>query len=75
LWLCSTVEDTGTKPEELKQVFGEQVAAIVMEVTDDKSLPKVHLVPACLLFTCCCSKDERKKQQIHHAAHCSQPAK
>jgi guanosine-3',5'-bis(diphosphate) 3'-pyrophosphohydrolase len=38
--LHDTVEDTGTKPDEIKAEFGEDVLALVLEVTDDKSLPK-----------------------------------
>jgi GTP diphosphokinase / guanosine-3',5'-bis(diphosphate) 3'-diphosphatase len=41
-WLHDTVEDTGTTPEELISNFGNDVAALVMEVTDDKSLPKAE---------------------------------
>jgi guanosine-3',5'-bis(diphosphate) 3'-pyrophosphohydrolase len=36
----------------LKRAFGEKIASIVLEVTDDKSLPK----------------HERKVRQIEHAA-------
>jgi guanosine-3',5'-bis(diphosphate) 3'-pyrophosphohydrolase len=36
----STVEDTDTTFEELEREFGIKVAAIVREVTDDKSLAK-----------------------------------
>jgi len=57
--LHDTVEDTETTPEELVQTFGSEVAAIVVEVTDDKSLPKA----------------ERKRMQIEHAAHLSDQAK
>ena len=39
-WLHDTVEDTATSREELILTFGDDVAALVMEVTDDKSLPK-----------------------------------
>jgi guanosine-3',5'-bis(diphosphate) 3'-pyrophosphohydrolase len=38
--LHDTVEDTGTKLEEIRAEFGEDVLALVLEVTDDKSLPK-----------------------------------
>ena len=38
--LHDTIEDTGTKPEEIKAEFGDDVLALVLEVTDDKSLPK-----------------------------------
>jgi guanosine-3',5'-bis(diphosphate) 3'-pyrophosphohydrolase len=57
--LHDTVEDTETTAAELAEVFGAEIAAIVMEVTDDKSLPK----------------DERKRLQIEHAAHASPRAK
>ena len=49
--LHDTVEDTGTKPDEIKRKFGPEVLSLVMEVTDDKSLPKA----------------ERKRLQIVHA--------
>jgi (p)ppGpp synthase/HD superfamily hydrolase len=49
--LHDTVEDVGVTREDLVQRFGSEVAALVMEVTDDKSLPK----------------DERKRLQIEHA--------
>jgi (p)ppGpp synthase/HD superfamily hydrolase len=38
--LHDTVEDTGTTAEELAREFGEEVASLVLEVTDDKSLPQ-----------------------------------
>jgi guanosine-3',5'-bis(diphosphate) 3'-pyrophosphohydrolase len=57
--LHDTVEDTGTTREELASAFGEDVAAVVMEVTDDKSLPK----------------DRRKELQVEHAPHLSSHAK
>lgn len=57
--LHDTVEDTETTAEELEQIFGESICAIVMEVTDDKSLTKA----------------ERKKAQIEHAAHISEKSK
>ena len=38
--LHDTVEDTATTSEELREYFGEDVAGLVAEVTDDKSLPK-----------------------------------
>ena len=49
--LHDTVEDTETTYGELVERFGAAVADVVMEVTDDKSLPK----------------DERKRLQIAHA--------
>jgi (p)ppGpp synthase/HD superfamily hydrolase len=38
--LHDTLEDTETEYEELSTLFGEDVAKLVSEVTDDKSLPK-----------------------------------
>ena len=57
--LHDTIEDTQTTAEELTNAFGKNVASIVLEVTDDKSLPKA----------------ERKLQQIAHAPHSSHEAK
>ena len=58
-WLHDTVEDTGTTREELTQKFGERVAALVVEVTDDMSLPK----------------PQRQQKQIEDAPHKSPGAK
>jgi (p)ppGpp synthase/HD superfamily hydrolase len=52
-WLHDTIEDTPTSREELAQEFGDDIAGLVVEVTDDKSLPKA----------------ERKRLQIEHAPH------
>jgi len=41
-YLHDTIEDTQTSLEELRRLFGEDIAALVMEVTDDKSLPKLE---------------------------------
>ena len=57
--LHDTIEDTDTRPEEISDRFGEQVLSFVLEVTDDKSLPK----------------SERKRLQIVHAPHKSYGAK
>jgi GTP diphosphokinase / guanosine-3',5'-bis(diphosphate) 3'-diphosphatase len=57
--LHDTVEDTETTAEEIAKLFGETVSGYVMEVTDDKSLPK----------------SERKLKQIEHAPHLSNGAK
>jgi len=57
--LHDTVEDTDTTPEELQREFGGEIRAIVMDVTDDKTLEKA----------------ERKQRQIEHAAHISDQAK
>jgi len=40
--LHDTLEDTETEFEELQKLFGRDVAKIVAEVTDDKSLPKAE---------------------------------
>ena len=40
--LHDTVEDTDTSPAEIEAAFGARVAAIVAEVTDDKTLPKAE---------------------------------
>jgi hypothetical protein len=57
--LHDTVEDTDTSLEELEKEFGQEVAGIVKECSDDKSL----------------AKDVRKKMQIEHAAAASHKAK
>jgi guanosine-3',5'-bis(diphosphate) 3'-pyrophosphohydrolase len=40
--LHDTVEDTHTTLDEIRAIFGEQVASFVAEVSDDKSLPKAR---------------------------------
>ena len=57
--LHDTVEDTETTAAELEDEFGKTICSIVMDVTDDKTLPK----------------DARKQAQIDHAAHISDQAK
>lgn len=57
--LHDTVEDTGATPEQLEATFGAGVRALVMEVTDDKSLPK----------------EVRKRLQVEHAGHLSPGAR
>ena len=57
--LHDTVEDTDATIDDIKELFGNKVMSIVMEVTDDKSLPS----------------PERKRLQIETAAHISQEAK
>lgn len=57
--LHDTVEDTETTSKELAKRFGDEIAAIVLEVTDDKSLPIA----------------ERKRLQIEHAPTISRRAK
>jgi guanosine-3',5'-bis(diphosphate) 3'-pyrophosphohydrolase len=38
--LHDTIEDTKTTPDELRALFGEQVASVELAVTDDKALTK-----------------------------------
>ena len=57
--LHDTIEDTETTVAELENRFGPRIASIVVEVTDDKSLPK----------------QVRKQLQIEHAASASREAK
>jgi GTP diphosphokinase / guanosine-3',5'-bis(diphosphate) 3'-diphosphatase len=57
--LHDTVEDTGASPDEIRTEFGQEVRDLVMEVTDDKSLPKA----------------ERKRLQIINAPHKSPKAR
>ncbi len=57
--LHDTIEDTETSYDELAEQFGHEIADVVREVTDDKSLPKA----------------ERKQLQIEHAPHSSQAAR
>lgn len=57
--LHDTLEDTATTRAELEREFGPDVAAIVSEVTDDKSLPD----------------SERKQLQVEHAPDLSPAAK
>ncbi|MBL6749127.1 MAG: bifunctional (p)ppGpp synthetase/guanosine-3',5'-bis(diphosphate) 3'-pyrophosphohydrolase [Nevskia sp.] len=57
--LHDTIEDTQTTAEELEGMFGSEVTAVVLEVTDDKNLDS-HL---------------RKRLQIEHAPHRSPQAK
>ena len=57
--LHDTVEDTETTWQELAVAFGEEVANVVAEVSDDKTL----------------SKGVRKRLQVEHAAHISYRAR
>lgn len=57
--LHDTIEDTDATREELARDFGDEIGALVAEVTDDKSLPK----------------QERKRRQVEHAATLSDKAK
>lgn len=57
--LHDTIEDTETTAEEIERHFGAPVAALVLEVTDDRSLTWM----------------ERKRLEIEHAAIISPRAK
>lgn len=57
--LHDTVEDTDTKPDEIEALFGKTALSLVMECTDDKTLPR----------------HERKRLQVENAAHKSPQAK
>ena len=57
--LHDTLEDTDATYEDLVERFGPEVATLVQEVTDDKSLPK----------------DVRKRRQIEETPHKSRRAK
>jgi GTP diphosphokinase / guanosine-3',5'-bis(diphosphate) 3'-diphosphatase len=57
--LHDTLEDTETTPDEIRTLFGDEVLSVVLEVTDDKSLPG----------------PVRKQLQIEHAPHISAKAK
>ena len=57
--LHDTLEDTETTFEELRTLFGEPIAMIVAEVSDDKTLPKA----------------ERKRLQVAHAGSSSHRAR
>ena len=57
--LHDTIEDTQTTIEELRDHFGDEITAVVQEVTDDKALGKA----------------ERKRLQVEHAPRLSNRAK
>jgi guanosine-3',5'-bis(diphosphate) 3'-pyrophosphohydrolase len=57
--LHDTIEDTPTTRDDIRERFGEAVLNIVLEVTDDKLLPKL----------------ERKRLQVVHAPELSTPAR
>jgi guanosine-3',5'-bis(diphosphate) 3'-pyrophosphohydrolase len=58
-WLHDTIEDTETTRDELSQKFSERVASLVVECTDDMSLPKA----------------ERRQLQVVNASHKSPSAR
>ena len=57
--LHDTIEDTETSEEEITRLFGTDVCRMILELTDDKSLPK----------------EKRKQLQIEHAPYISDGAK
>ena len=57
--LHDAIEDVGATREELETLFGPDVANLVVEVTDDKALPKA----------------ERKRLQVERTPHKSSRAK
>jgi guanosine-3',5'-bis(diphosphate) 3'-pyrophosphohydrolase len=57
--LHDTIEDTETSPAEIASLFGDEVLHVVLEVTDDKRLPK----------------HERKRLQIEQTPNKSEAAK
>ena len=57
--LHDTIEDTNTTEAELSAEFGDEICKVVLEVTDDKSLPS----------------KARKAAQVAHAPHVSERAK
>lgn len=58
-FLHDAVEDQNVPPAKIAAEFGADIAALVAEVTDDKSLPNA----------------ERKRLQVEHAPHLSARAK
>lgn len=57
--LHDTIEDTETTADELRELFGDAITEMVLEVTDDMGLPKAV----------------RKQKQIDRAPHLSPGAK
>ena len=57
--LHDTIEDTATTPDEIAAHFGKDVLDLVLEVTDDKNLPR----------------KVRKQLQVEHAPHKTPNAK
>jgi len=57
--LHDTIEDTRTTREEIAARFGEEIASVVQEVTDDKTQ----------------KKERRKELQVEHAPHLSRRAR
>jgi guanosine-3',5'-bis(diphosphate) 3'-pyrophosphohydrolase len=57
--LHDTIEDTNTTADEIRTLFGDKIVKLVLEVTDDKTLPK----------------EVRKDLQVKTARHKSKGAK
>lgn len=57
--LHDVLEDTDTQPAEIEDLFGSRILGLVLEVTDDKSLPK----------------QQRKQIQVDKAASSSESAR
>jgi GTP diphosphokinase / guanosine-3',5'-bis(diphosphate) 3'-diphosphatase len=57
--LHDTIEDTDATPEEIEREFGAEVRSLVLEMTDDMSLPS----------------PQRKQKQVEKAATLSHKAK
>jgi guanosine-3',5'-bis(diphosphate) 3'-pyrophosphohydrolase len=57
--LHDTIEDTDATADEIEALFGATIKDVVLEVSDDKSLPS----------------PERKRLQIAHASSCSYEAR
>lgn len=57
--LHDTIEDTETTPDEIRRAFGREICEIVLEVTDDESLPAA----------------ERKRLQIEKSGQASEKAR
>lgn len=57
--LHDVIEDTSATTEDVRAAFGDEVLALVLEVTDDKALPKA----------------ERKRLQVERAPHKSERAR
>jgi len=57
--LHDTIEDTSATEEMLRETFGDEITDLVLDVTDDKSLPKA----------------ERKRLQVEHASALSPNAR
>lgn len=57
--LHDTIEDTDATPDEIQREFGGEILSLVLEVTDDKRLPR----------------EARKQMQVDSASHKSPRAK